>query len=1625
MEYFEGLRKGLERVYSVAQEARGKGMDPEPKVEIPIAKDVAARVEGLVGPRGIASVIREMEQGGMSRPEIAFSVAERIASGDIIRGDARTLIEQAVRTAVGILTEGVLVAPTEGIADVQLNENPDGSRYIAVLFAGPIRSAGGTVAALSVALADHARRKAGIGDYRPTETEISRYVEEANVYENRCVHLQYKPPDEHIAHIVKNCPVCIDGDPTEEVEVSVHRDLERIKSNRIRGGVPLVICEGIAAKAPKVLKFTRKFGLEWGWLGEVVKVKNKADKVEIKPDFSYLEGLVAGRPVFAYPMEKGGFRLRYGRSRTNGIMGRNIHPAAMVLLDSFVANGTHVKVERPGKGAILATCDSIEPPVVRLKCGSVVRVRTFEEAERLREDVESVLFLGDILVTYGDFFKSNHPMLAGGYCAEWWEHEAAEKGIPREDFPSSAKEAFALSAKTGVPLHPEYTCHWNDVSHGELCSLCPVLAKGRLKLDSGEVVGLELPYGGGEAKAALEKLLIEHRLSEHGHFILGGNEAFALLSSLGMLSGKGIVPARALDPALSPLENACALSGITIRDKAPNYIGARMGRPEKAKERMMEGKPHVLFPTASPKDRSLTKRYKSLRARDRERTINAEIARYRCSGCGAPTFYPRCHSCGESAKPERVCQKCGEVTPEKEHCGLPTRFYDRRPVPLVEMYEKAKTGMDYAPTEVKGVKGLMSERKIPELLEKGFFRAKHDVYVFRDGTCRFDATDAPLTHFRISEIGQSVEGIKKLGYSTDHLGKPITSADQVVPLMCQDLVVSSHCMDYMFRIAAFIDDLLVNVYALAPFYNLKSTDDLLGQLVVGLSPHTSGGVLGRIIGYCDANVGYAHPYFHTAKRRNCFHPSTDILVWDEEAGAYSRSSLGELSGEAFNAPNPVLKELDAFTSRADSPRALYVHSIDPKTHKAVLKKIKYFIKSASPEGWLRIKTTTNRELLVTRDHNVLYSEKGVLKSTEAKNLSEGMEIPLCASLDCQKTGVRELNLAKELLKLGKRDKQTLMLRAPDFFKALYYKNRKKIRKLLPGSFMGKMPSGWYRSVPLGDFEVLVESGLCTFGQLPQSARIAPKRDDMSLPIRIKVDEDFAEFLGYYAAEGHSRKSGSAYQISLRICNKKISERIISIVRTIFGKEPNVAENGTKITICSRVLYLFFTKILQAGSGAHTKRVPGMVFAFDERLTKAFISAYFDGDGSVIAEPPRMHFYSVSRRLLEDVATLLSRFGIFCRYGKTKPRLPGRKVLERYAELGKEAPLFSQHYLSMYGGDLFRFARICTPKIPQKLERMKKLGKQGHAVPQRLIKYRNKLSKTFHKGDYLLDKIKSIEPFDGGAHAYCIDIDGGSLEEKNVLLNNQVFTIRCDGDEDSIILLADCLMNFSRSYLSEKRGGTMDAPLTLTPQINPSEVDDEVHCMEVEGGYPLDFYRACEKNVFPGEIKLKTVQDLLGKDEQYGDLRFTHDTATINDGPMRTSYVTLGSIPEKIEAEFALHRKLRAVHIQDAAQRLILSHFIPDLYGNLRSYSRQTFRCVNCNTIYRRVPLAGKCTRCGGKLTLTIHKGGIMKYLEISKRLVEEYSLPAYLAQRLVLLEQEISSIFEDERVKQTGLSDFM
>lgn len=1127
-EYFQWLDDKLKKEIDIANQARKNGRDPKSFIEIPLAKDLADRVENLIGVKGVAQRIRELEKV-MSREELALVLGKDVAVGTVGNFEnQQKAIEAAIRVSMAVITEGVVAAPIEGIDRIDIRKNDDGTEYISILYAGPIRSAGGTAQALSVLVADYVRRELNIDRYKPRKEEVDRYIEEILLY-RRIANLQYTPSEDEIKLIVENCPVCIDGEPTEEEEVEGHRNLERIKTNRVRGGMALVLAEGLALKAPKILKHVKKLQMDgWNWLEILIAGTKVTDddeninKMSIKPKDKYLRDLIAGRPVFSHPSRPGGFRLRYGRSRNTCFAAAGINPASMVILDNFIAPGTQMKIERPGKAAGMAPVDSIEGPTVRLKSGEVIRIDDYSHALEIVNEVEYIIDIGEILINYGDFLENNHVLIPSPYCFEWWIQEYKKLHMleneneflhPTEDI------ALQLCEKYNIPLHPDFTYLWHDISGEEFLQLASFIENYGTYIDNQLSLPLQLSIDSG-VKVLLENLLVFHEIA---------SDQIIIKNSLPFLKSMGFNTElkkhwKKVD-AINGLDAVNDVSDLIIRARAPSRIGARMGRPEKSDKRMMSPAPHALFPIgeSAGNTRKLedAANYKAS-MNSKVGVIRVEIGNRICPVCSKESYEFRC-DCGEFTIPKLFCPRCGlEINKETcPKCNINTTCSRMRNINFKDIYQKAFLNLGERNTNIdiiKGVKRMMSRNMTPEPLEKGILRAKHELYTFKDGTVRYDMSDIPLTHIRAKELGISVEKLLEIGYENDIHGKPLQNENQLICLKVQDIVVSYDCANYLLRITHYIDDLLEKYYGIIPYYKAETIEDLIGVMVIGLAPHTSAGILGRLIGFTKASVGYAHPYFHAAKRRNC-----------------------------------------------------------------------------------------------------------------------------------------------------------------------------------------------------------------------------------------------------------------------------------------------------------------------------------------------------------------------------------------------------------------------------------------------------------------------------------------------------------------------------DGDEDCVMLLMDGLINFSREYLPDKRGGKMDAPLVLTTRLDPSEVDKEAHNIDVCAYYPLEFYEASLNYTNPKDLetKMDLISSRLNTILQYDNFMFTHDTSDIAKGPNLSAYKTLGSMIEKMDAQLALADKIRAVDGSDVAERVLVSHFLPDLFGNLRAFSRQSTRCIKCEEKFRRPPLTGICPKCGGKVILTVHEGAVKKYLEVSKKVAMKYNVSAYTRQRIELIGLDIQSLFESDKSKQTGLSQFM
>jgi DNA polymerase II large subunit len=219
---------------------------------------------------------------------------------------------------------------------------------------------------------------------------------------------------------------------------------------------------------------------------------------------------------------------------------------------------------------------------------------------------------------------------------------------------------------------------------------------------------------------------------------------------------------------------------------------------------------------------------------------------------------------------------------------------------------------------------------------------------------------------------------------------------------------------------------------------------------------------------------------------------------------------------------------------------------------------------------------------------------------------------------------------------------------------------------------------------------------------------------------------------------------------------------------------------------------------------------------------------------------------------------------------------------------------------------------------------------------------------------------------------------------------------------------------------------MDAPLLLIPVVNTKEVQRQAHDFDVAAAYPFEFYgKTCEKaEARQVSSIIDVIGSRLGTEAQFEGFNFTTPVSNINMGNAESSYKRLKTMVEKLDGQLALSQKIEAVDARKVALKVLTTHFIRDIAGNLRAFSTQAFRCKTCNKRYRRIPLRGKCPVCGGQLTLTVYRGGIEKYVDVALQLIEKYGLPQYYAQRILLMKEEIGTMFEGKKPKQITLADF-
>ncbi|MDP4038993.1 MAG: DNA polymerase II large subunit [Candidatus Pacearchaeota archaeon] len=1610
--HFKMISEKVEELYKVAREARSLGLDPVSNVETPIAISLAEKAIGLISvvypqlqDEGLINRILELEkQYGQLTMSVCLGIAEDIAREKYCKFEnLLQAIDAGIRVAFSYFTLGVVSSPIEGYTGLKTGKTRDGKDYFIPYFSGPIRSAGTTASCVALFVIDYLRELFGFAKYDPTEDEVKRYVSENYDYHERITNLQYLPSEDEITFLAKNMPIQIAGEPTEKIEVFNYKDLPRVETNFIRGGMCLIFSEGLAQKAAKayrLLKIAKENGFKstgWDFLEEYIekihKKKAKSNDGDTIP--TYIKDIVAGRPVYSHPGRSGGFRFRYGRARTAGFSATAVHPATMGISNSFLSIGTQLKIEKPTKGCAISMVDSIDGPIVKLKNGSVLKPRDLEEAKRIYSEVEEIIYLGDILFPLGDVINRNSELLKPGYVEEWWGLEIEKAGgNVLDEFNVNFEDALKISEKYKVPLHPRFIYYWSQISYDNFLAFVDWITRG--VINGGKLI---LPYNKSErerfskGKRALELIGCEHMVSLE-NVILSEMNNKSLLFNLGIdVSEKNLEDCfdkliRGVSKDGIVLEEINKLCKYKIKDKAGDFIGARMGRPEKAKLRKLTGSPHALFPVGAEGGR-----LRSFQAATGMGFIKSEFPNYYCKSCVNDTIYPTCEVCGKQCISRSYCFKCDTYSDSKcdEH-GIGTKFRNRRIDSKYYMdLAKKKVGLrlDDLPAAVKGVRGTTSEDHSCENLAKGLLRAKYNLHVNKDGTIRYDITEMPITHFKSKEIGTSIEKLKELGYETDYNGVKLEDENQIIEIFPHDIILPScpdtldeKADDVFLRVSQFIDDELEKFYGIPRYYNAEKKGDLIGNLFACIAPHICTATVGRVIGFSKTQAFFASPYMHAAMRRDCFDYDSYIPI--KNGVGWKIVKIGDY----VESLNPQ-KVVDGFGTK--EIKAVNVNTLGFNNGLKEVK-VKNFTKHSS-SNFVEVSTSLGKKIKVTEGHKFLID--GKIKM--AKNLVIGDRIPLVKKVDIKSKKIEKINFLDYF-------KEGLMVRGINgVLKRLDGIEKQRILDKL--NLSKKSFSNYFLrdSYPI-EFILLLNKSLIM--EISKVGKISTKRDNFLMPIEFTMSDEFLEIVGLYIADGYSRsirgKKG-LNQVYISSNDIEIRRFISNTMFKIFGLKPTERKRD-RVTFSSKVLYLLFNKILNAGSIAKNKRVPSLFLDLSLNQLGCVLRGYFEGDGSAEKKRKRVSCDSISQGLLSDLEFCLGRFGIFVkRYEYEKE--PGEILKEFYRRKKREIPKFKITKL-IIGSDFVDLFR----------KNIGFLSSRRRAVLENYTNIKGYGMRIMQDTNFVYDPIVSIKSL-GEKESYCLNVENSN----HLVAVNSILSRQCDGDEAAVIFLADMLLNFSRKFLPSHRGGTQDSPLVLNIKINAGEVDDQILDLIVDK-YPLELYEKAEERKHSSELKVKTIADRLKAGEDpFTNIAFTHNCDNFNDAVLNSSYKTLPTMSEKVDSQMKLCKRIRAVDTSDVARLVIERHFIRDIRGNLRKFSQQVFRCVGCNEKYRRPPLLGKCVSCGGRLIFTISEGSILKYMQAALDLARNYGVGAYLLENLEIVEKDIHSIFGKEKEKQMKL----
>ena len=302
---------------------------------------------------------------------------------------------------------------------------------------------------------------------------------------------------------------------------------------------------------------------------------------------------------------------------------------------------------------------------------------------------------------------------------------------------------------------------------------------------------------------------------------------------------------------------------------------------------------------------------------------------------------------------------------------------------------------------------------------------------------------------------------------------------------------------------------------------------------------------------------------------------------------------------------------------------------------------------------LEVETESGRIIRATKGLSFLTLNDGKLVHTRGSDLNIGDSLPIANTLCIDEflDEITELNL-REILP------PTEYIYGSDMVSAMKIMNNVDSHHWFLNNQGSTFTVPYNRSDAFRD----AVTGRNTNTFLP--GYVYPKRtrpNQSEIPESIPLTQEFGFFVGAYLAEGTSNTT----QISITNNDLEYLNRIVQLLETwnvgshVVTCKKNIQNTGirglsTSLVIHSTILSKVFGKMF--GQVSYEKTLPDWILQAPFDFIAGFVDGYICGDGCVSKNSGYITMTSVSKKLIDRLQPLFSRFGIFTTSSSLMPQL---------------------------------------------------------------------------------------------------------------------------------------------------------------------------------------------------------------------------------------------------------------------------------------------------------------------------------------------------------------------------------